>query len=164
MMARIALAVALLASAAHAQVPQPLTFWRYAGDPVVLQAALDCAIPRWRAATCLPIDVSYYAAHWVRTDLQANMPNGLSGLAWGNNWSNIRIKFSMSLTPEAACQVLVHEIGHVLRRNYGHPCPPFTMCHPATSTVQSVISEADLNLVCAAQPCACFQPELASGG
>jgi hypothetical protein len=156
MRALLALAALLSASVAHAQ--QPLTFWRYAGDPVVLQAALDCAIPRWRAATCLPIDVSYYAAHWVRTDIQANM-NGLSGLAWGNNWSNIRIKFSTSLTPEAACQVLVHEIGHVLRRNYGHPCAPFTMCHPSTSTLQSVISEHDLSLVCAAQPCACFNPE-----
>lgn len=159
-MMRLVLSLLLLAGPAWAQA-QPLTFWRYAGDPVVLQTALDCALTRWRAATCLPIDVSYYAAHWVRTDLPENM-NGKSGLAWGNNWSNIRIKFSASLSPFGACQVLVHEVGHVLRRNYGHPCPDGSMCFPVThvmSAPPSRITEADLTLVCGAQPCACFNPE-----
>lgn len=160
MRALLALVVGLIASTVSAE--QPLTFWRYAGDPIQLQSAMDCALTRWHAATCLPVDVSYYAAHWVRQDVPAGM-GYFSGYTWGTSWSQQRIKLSSALTTDdARCQVLVHEIGHLLRRDYGHSTEDGSMSFGVTHVVaspRSRITVADLTDVCSKQPCTCFNPE-----
>ncbi len=148
---------------ATAQIAQqPLTFWRYAGDKVQLQAALDCAIGRLRAATCIPgLDVSYDAAHWVRQDLPENMP-GATGITSGG-FNSTRIKLASDIaTDDKRCQILIHEIVHVIRRDYGHPGPLGSMSYPVTNTTaipRSRITPEDIGFICAKQNCQCFNPE-----
>lgn len=163
-------ALFLIAGTVSAQVApppsQPLTFFRYAGDQVVLQKALDCAIGRWRAATCLPIDLSYAPAHWVRQDdvdnIATNVPGEHTGQTWGSSWNAQKIKLANTLTEDASCQVLVHEIEHLISRSYNHSAVDGSMSFPVTHVIaqpRSRIMEVDLGRVCAKQPCGCFNPE-----
>jgi hypothetical protein len=142
--------------------PGTLHWWRYAGDPADLQAAMDCALNRWIAATGLGIDISYVPNHWVRHDTTANM-NGKSGYAWtSDGWATSRIKLDVALDADHDCQVLVHELGHVLRKSGGHPGPDGSMCHPVTrvnSSPRSKILQADLDEVCAVRACSWQIPE-----
>lgn len=160
---RLILALALLAGSASAQ--QPLTFSWYACDPHQIADALVCATERWRDATGLPIEIAYYgAAHWVRQDAPANLPPGAQAVTWGSatGWNEQRIKLATSLLDDfARCQILVHEMGHVLRRNYGHSTEDGSMSWPITHVYssQSGITAGDLALVCAKQPCLWQIPE-----
>jgi hypothetical protein len=139
--------------------PSTLKWWRYAGDVVELQDALDCGLQRWAEATCMSIDISYYPNHWMRQDTAANM-NGFSGFAsTTDGWATSRIKLEDSMEAEKRCQVAVHEIGHVLRKSGTHPCGTNTMCNSSTSVANSKISQPDLNLVCAKYECLCQIPE-----
>jgi hypothetical protein len=136
-----------------------LKWWRYAGDVVELQDALDCGLRRWAESTCMPIDISYYPNHWMRQDTAANM-NGFSGIAsTTDGWATSRIKLEDAMAAEKRCQVAVHEIGHVLRKSGSHPCATNTMCNSSTSVANSRISQADLDLVCAKYACECQIPE-----
>src|ERR1044071_7040160 len=85
------LLVALLGAAAPS--PNPLTFWWYATAPERQDAArvtLECALGRIRAATCLPVDVSLDAAHWVRIRSVEEMPGVYGHL--GGIWASTRIQ------------------------------------------------------------------------
>jgi hypothetical protein len=126
----------------------PLTFWWYAGDPTVLRPAIECALERIRAATCLPVDVSMDAHHWVR---QKALGGGLAGQTTGASWDSTRIALLTGIDGNYACNVLVHEIAqHVLRRSNDH-------IQPASAT-QAL--HADLvAAVCDVQDCQCFNPE-----
>lgn len=136
-----------------------LKWWRYAGDVVELQDALDCGLRRWAEATCMLIDISYYPNHWMRQDTAANM-NGYSGFAsTTDGWTTSRIKLEDAMGAEKRCQVAVHEIGHVLRKSGTHPCGTNTMCNSATSVANSKISQHDLDLVCSKYDCECQIPE-----
>lgn len=160
-MRKLALAAFLLAASASAD--QPLTFWRYGmPDQMRLQSALDCALARWRDATCLQMDVSYYAAHWVRWAYPADIPAGSTAVTSGASWSSMRIRLLFSFDDDTACQVLTHEIAHILRRNNGHSDEDGSMSFPVVHVVaspRSHITQGDLDAVCAKQPCACATPE-----
>jgi hypothetical protein len=136
---------------------QPLTWWRYAGDRLELQDALDCALARFRAATCLPLDVSYDAAHWVRQDTQAGMPTPSHlGYTWGS-WNAARTKLRDDLSPQMACDVMAHEASHILRRSNGHVGTSASANPLPASPV--LIDAPTLDAVCALQPCTCYVPE-----
>lgn len=160
-MKKLALVAFLLAASAAAD--QPLTFWRYGmPDQMRLQSALDCALARWRAATCLQLDVSYYAAHWVRFALPQDMPAGATGVTSGASWNSMRIRLMSTLADESLCPMLTHEIGHVLRRNSGHSDEDGSMSYVVTHVVSSPtsrITAGDIDLVCSKQLCACAIPE-----
>lgn len=143
---------------AEATGPQPLTWFRYGNDPHGLQDALDCAIGRIRAATCLPLDVSYSAAHWVRFDDAANMPDKL-GYTWGPTWSAVKTKVRAGMTSERTCNVLVHEISHVLRRSNGHVGAAVSS-DPYPGDSVALIDAATLDAICEVQNCGCYQTEL----
>jgi hypothetical protein len=146
-----------------ASLPGSLVWWRYASEPHSMQDAMDCALERWYLATGLPIDISYQPQHWVRQDTAAGM-NGKSGYAWTTDgWTTSRIKVDVALNDDAACQVLVHELGHVLRKSGGHPGPDGSMSHPVTrvtSIPRSKITQLDIDLVCDQRsPCLVSVPE-----
>ncbi len=140
--------------------PNPLTFWWYATaeekqEP--LRAELECALVRWRQATCLDTDVSFDAHHWVRIVPLAGLAGQVNG-----SWDSTRVKLDDDLLQDAWCQVLVHEIGHVLRRTNAHPGPDGSMSYPTTHVYSPPISrimQADIDLVCAVQDCGCSVPE-----
>lgn len=128
--------------------PNPLTFWWWDRDPAVLVPALECALERIRAATCLPVDISFDAHHWVRMRDQSTMP-GLTGRTTGS-WSGTRVAVLDTADAAQACRILVHEIGeHVLRQRNDH----------AVSASNSVLTPALVAAICAVQACACINPE-----
>lgn len=134
--------------------PNPLTFWWYAGNAAELRPALECAIDRIRTATCLPVDVSLDAHHWVRQKPTEDM-GGRLGWTTGSSWDSTRIALKTPMGPQTNCRVLVHEIAqHVLQRrnDAGHVPPSFQ------------ISEQLITNICAVQaslgyPCGCSNPE-----
>lgn len=129
--------------------PNPLTFWWYAGDPAQLRPALECALERIRAATCLPVDVSLDAHHWVRQKPPEAM-GGRLGWTTGESWDETRIALKDPMGPQTNCRVLTHEIAqHVLQRrnNDGHVAPIYQLSAPL------------LERVCAIWPCGCMVPE-----
>jgi hypothetical protein len=138
---------------------QPLSFgiWHSGdmsrtGDKLEM---LDCALMRWRAATGLPLDMSLESAH----RLKWSAPDATyAGLTWGS-YDSANIAINPTLADAALCQVTVHEIGHILRRNYGHPCPADSMSNPTTSTSRSKITQCDLDAVCSVRNCAWEIPE-----
>lgn len=157
-LAILALAAFLTVGVASAQAPEPpLTFWVYGGSSrYQLLPYLERALNRWRSATCLPLDVSLDASNVVRWDSDF----GASGKAWTHDgWRTVKIKIDALMAEENRESVLIHEIGHLLRRSGHHPCDRFTMCYPSTSTKYSRISEQDLAAVCSVHPCGCFNPE-----
>lgn len=123
--------------------PNDLTFWYWAARPNVIVPALECALARVRAATCLPVDISFDARVWVRerpaADLAPRIGQSVSG--------NTRIVVSDQATNP--CNVLTHEIGqHVLRARADH--------------VDGDINYLSPNLVaaiCARHTCGCQNPE-----
>lgn len=123
---------------------EPLTFWWYAGNPAELRPAIECALERIRTATCLPVDVSMDAAHWVR---QKTDMGGLVGQTTGT-WASTRIALKTPMGPQTNCRVLVHEIAqHVLRRRNDHVGANLHM------------DQALLDSVCSVQDCGCMNPE-----
>jgi hypothetical protein len=133
--------------------PNPLTFWWWAGDGAELRPALECALARIRAATCLPVDVSFDAAHWVRQKPPERM-NGLVGHT-GGSWAEARISLKTPMGPQANCRVLVHEIAqHVLqmKNDDGHIAPMFRLSAPLIESICDVQERLG-------RPCGCFNPE-----
>jgi hypothetical protein len=128
--------------------PNPLTFWWWAGDGAQLRPALECALQRIRAATCLPVDVSLDAHHWVRQ----KPPEAMGGrLDWttGASWDSTRIALKAPMGPQSNCRVLTHAIAeHVLRRRNDHAGE-----EPFTLTAQLLES------ICTVRDCPCFVPE-----
>lgn len=128
--------------------PNTLTFWWWAGNGPELRPALECALERIRAATCLPVDVSFDAHHWVR-----QKPPELMGgrLGWTTGtFDESRIALKTPMGPQTNCRVLVHEIAqHVLQRRNddGHVSPPFQLSAPL------------LENICSIWPCGCMVPE-----
>jgi hypothetical protein len=166
-MKTIALAAILLTTSATAQAPQPLLFGRYAGSTIgrtrgELWQAIECSLERWKKATCInALDASvFYANHWVRWN--HDIPNDAHGRTSGAAWNDQRISINSALLPESVCPVLVHEMGHVLRRSYAHSEEDGSVSYPVThvfSEPVSRITAGDLALVCAKQPCGCQVPE-----
>lgn len=160
----IPLAAFLLMGAATQ--PYPLGFWIYgssvSGDKTRgdLLVALECAVERWRAATCLDINVDMTGPGFVRwrhaDELAPNVAQTLTP------YSASRIQISDGKPLDFTCPVLIHEMGHVLRRSPSHPGPDGSMSFPMTRVTSSPVSRItadDLNAVCAVQPCGCFVPE-----
>lgn len=128
--------------------PNPLTFWWHAGDPAQLRPALECALQRIRAATCLPVDVSFDAHHWVRQKPPEAM-GGRIGWTTGNSWLSTRIALKAPMGPQSNCRVLTHEIAeHVLRSRNDHAGEePF------------ILTAQLLESICSVRDCRCFVPE-----
>lgn len=139
-----------------------LSFGRYAGDhgrnPGELWAALECAGDRWRAATCLDADVSLVPETWVRWGFPEEM-YGYHGMAYGSSWTSSRIMILDTLEPHKLCQVMAHEMGHILRRDFGHPGPDHSMSYPVTHISTTKITQFDIDAVCDYWPCGCETPE-----
>jgi hypothetical protein len=138
-----------LTVAVPAAADQPLTFWMYGGgDRDKLTRALNCALARIIAATCMPVDVSYYAGHWLRWYPRGDM-GGRYGWVTGASWDDTRIRIADDQDEAQDCDTLTHEIAqHVLRRRNDHLLPLYGL-HAAV-----------LNSVCAVQgKCTCFTPE-----
>lgn len=134
--------------------PNPLTFWWYAGNAAELRPALECAIDRIRTATCLPVDVSLDAHHWVRQKPTEDM-GGRLGWTTGSSWDSTRIALKTPMGPQTNCRVLVHEIAqHVLQRrnDAGHVQPSFQLSEQLITNVCAV--QASLGY-----PCGCSNPE-----
>jgi hypothetical protein len=134
--------------------PNPLTFWWWAGNGAELRPALECALTRIRAATCLPVDVSFDAWNWVRQKPPELMPGGRIG-STGGTWDEARISLKAPMGPQTNCRVLVHEIAqHVLQRRNddGHIGPAFQLSAPLLERI--CIVQADRGY-----PCGCFNPE-----
>jgi hypothetical protein len=144
--------------------PNPLTFWWWAGDGTVLRPALECALARIRVATCLPVDVSFDAYHWVRQKAPEAMgyQSGFANPGAYPYWSEARVYLNNTLPPEATCPVLIHELFHVLRRtnNHGGIDGGFTfeVTHVNSQPITRITAD-DLAKVCAVQPCGCQNPE-----
>lgn len=133
-------------------------YGRPAGE---LWAGLECALERWNAATGLALDVSLVGPHYVRWREPADVPGG--GVAWvGGSFSGTRTYVSSTLPAHHLCPVLVHELGHVLRKSYLHSPEDGSMSYPVVhvdSTPVSKITAGDLALVCAQQACTQQIPE-----
>jgi hypothetical protein len=131
---------------------EPLTFWWWNGDPTVLRPTLECALERIRAATCLPVDVSFDAAHWVRQKPAADM-GGRAGWTTGASWSATRIALLEGIDGGYACGVLTHEIAqHTLRRRNDHAAG-------YSEANKRKLYEGLLTEICEVQTCGCFNPE-----
>jgi len=140
-----------------------LSFGRYGGlrDAGELWYGLEKAAKRWETAACLGVDVAIYPETWVRWRVAADMPPGATGLASGP-FDDARIHIADTMPAEALIPALVHEMGHILRRNYGHPCEDGSMSWPVVHVFTpppSRITECDLARVCAVQDCGCQFPE-----
>lgn len=134
--------------------PNPLTFWWHAGDAQQLRPALECALTRIRNATCLPVDVSFDAHHWVRQKPAAEM-GGRLGWTTGSSYDETRIALKTVMGPNTNCRVLTHEIAqHVLQRRNddGHVSPLPQLSAELIERI-CVTQEARGN------PCGCFNPE-----
>lgn len=154
------LVVAVVSFAAAPVPPQPLTFWRSGLDTErhIEQDALDCALERWRQATCLPLDVSYDAAHHVRLADLDELGGHTGGWTVGASWNATRIKINRDMSKQQICQVLTHELSHVLRRANTHPGLPECISNNTSGSITS----KDIDYVCAKQDCQCQNPELVS--
>lgn len=138
----------------------PLTFW-YSSNPEVIIPALECVVERYRAATCLPLDVSVDAAHWVRL-APASAMGGRVGWTTGGSWNQTQVKLLDTLTPAQLCPLLMHEVSHILRRSNDHPAPNGSFSSPAVHVVATPVSHItaeDIALICAVQSCGCSNPE-----
>lgn len=163
-LAALILAVLLMGAATQ---PYPLGFWIYGssvsndktrGDLLV---ALECAVERWRAATCLDVNVDLTGPNFVRWRHAEEMPEGRVAQAL-SPWSAARIHMSDGKPVEHTCNYLVHELGHVLRRSGTHSGEDGSMSYYYTRTTSSPVSKItalDLSAVCAVQPCGCFVQE-----
>lgn len=127
--------------------PNPLTFWWYEGNPQELRPALECALTRIRNATCLPVDVSFDAHHWVRQKPPEDMAGHVDWTT-GDSWYATRTALVTNMGPNSNCRALTHAIAqHVLRRSNSHLGAPWRI-------------DADLIAgICAVQACGCSVPE-----
>lgn len=147
----------------------PLSFGRYGGgygrESSELWDALACASARWRAATCLDVDLSLDPEGWARWLAHELMPAVGSGTATGyvsGPFNDTRIRINASAHPDKICPTMVHEMGHVLRRDYGHSYEDGSMSFPVThvfSEPVSGITQADIDAVCDYWVCGCSNPE-----
>lgn len=147
----------------------PLSFGRYGGgygrESGELWDALACASARWRAATCLDVDLSLSPEGWARWLAGELMPAVGSGTATGyvsGPFNDSRIRINASAHPDKICPTMVHEMGHVLRRDYGHSDEDGSMSFPVThvfSEPVSRITQADIDAVCDFWACGCEVPE-----
>lgn len=134
--------------------PNPLTFWWYAtgaDHQDRARSSIECALGRWRAATGLPLDISLNAHHWIRFAPITGASGQISG-----PWSSVRIRIDSELQNQFDCPVLVHEICHLLRLSNSHIGEA---CMSPTH-VDSTITSADLDAVCAERDCAAYEPEV----
>lgn len=132
----------------------PLTFWWWAGNGAELRPALECALERIRTATCLPLDVSLDAHHWVRQKAPSAM-NGRLGHTGGADWDSTRISLKTPMGPQSNCRVLVHELAqHVLQRQNadGHVAPMFRL---SAELIESICLVQEARGIM----CGCFNPE-----
>lgn len=134
-----------------------LTFGRYAGGRSAgeLWCALESAVKRWRMATgLLTINLDLAGPHFVRWKPAADMPNGSHGFTSGSFENGVRIFMNDEIAAHRVAPVLTHEIGHVLRKNYGHSeedgSMSFLVTHVDSEPV-SLITHNDLDLVELAQ-------------
>lgn len=135
------------------------TAWYNLGDRGELLVAMQCATQRIRAATCLDVDISVAGdQHLVRWASPEDMPNR-TGYISGADWNRQALRLLVGMGPTEACQVLVHEMVHALRRNYGHPGAQFSMSYPSTSISRSRLTPDDLARICSMQTCGCVNPE-----
>lgn len=117
---------------------------------------IDCAVMRWRVATGLPLEVSIQPAHYVKW---SSPGEDYSGRTWGP-FATAKINVNPDVVGDAAqCQNMTHEIGHILRRDYGHLCPRLSLSFPSTSVANSRITQCDIDAVCAVQDCQWETPE-----
>lgn len=143
--------------------PNTLTFWWYATaveDQDDVRDALECALVRWRMATCLPIDVSFDAHHWVRLVPASSIPGGW-GYAYRQQDGSWRMKVRDDQDDDVTCDLMTHEIGHALGDSGQHLSGPYeaVMYSSYHRTNPNVITQTDINYVCAEQACACANPE-----
>jgi hypothetical protein len=127
----------------------PYTFWWYATPAESIPAvreAVECALVRLRAATCLPFDVSFDAHHWVRIRYTADM--SVYGHT-GGTWASTRI--SIREDSSSPCNILVHEVGHHLLRRSNY--------HVEPQAPSAGLHEALLTSICLLHDCGCFNPE-----
>lgn len=149
----------------------PLSFGRYGGgygrDSGELWDALACATTRWKAATCLDVDLSIEPEGWARwlsnelMPLMGNGPHHATGNVSGP-FDDARIKINASSDPAYTCPVMIHEMGHILRRSYGHPGPDGSMSFPSVHVFSEPISritQEDIDGVCDTLDCECEIPE-----
>lgn len=165
----LSLAFAFLIFLSSTVQAEPLTWWRWTGDQQVLQAALDCALPRWRAATCLPIDVSYYPSHWVRQwSAQKFTDSGFEGHvehSWGI-WPTAQTAVLEGMSNAGTCVTLMHSISHILRRSNSHLGGMNAISYalirlePTVNGPASHITDEDIDAVCAVQNCQCHVAEV----
>jgi hypothetical protein len=136
----------------------PLTYGVWQANAATLLPGLECALTRIRAASCLPVDYSMDAWHWIRWAPKAQM-NGHVGWTLGN-WESNRTRIiddALYYDPSGAylCDILTHEIiVHSLARTNSHIGPSWPMR----------INEAYLTRACETQAglgieCACFNFE-----
>lgn len=130
--------------------PNPLTFWWYSGDPTVLIPALECALERIRAAACLPVDVSFDAAHWTSQRPPETM-GGRMGWTTGASFDAARVKIVNTADVTLTCRLMIHEYSHILRRSNAHAGP--------TGDGSTKLLEPNLAAICAIYDCGCFNPE-----
>lgn len=151
------LLTALLITGAAPIPPQPLTFWRNGEvqDRHIEQDALDCALERWRQATCLPLDVSYDAAHLVRLADIEELGGHTGGWTVGASWNATRIRINRQMGRTQQCDVLTHELSHTLRRANTHPGLPECISNNSGGRITS----KDIDYVCSKQDCQCQNPE-----
>lgn len=126
-----------------------------------LLEGLQRAVVRWRDATCSDvIDLSISPETWVRWKPAADMTTN-GGITWGP-FDDARIALNIEMPDYFVAQNFVHEIGHVLRRRYGHSAEDGSMSFQVTRAITepvSRITQNDIDLVCSQQDCGCQVPE-----
>lgn len=140
--------------------PQPLTYWWYSTTSAFrdrTRAAIECAVSRWSLASGLPVDISFDAHHWIRMVTAEGL--GHSGGEISGGWSSVRIKITEDMLDQTTCNALIHEIGHQLRLSNSHPCPQGSESYVSVNS-SSLITQCDLDQVCAVRACVDPQPEV----
>lgn len=137
---------------------ESIRFWVYGGSSrYTLVPYLEQALARWRAATCLDLDMSAFAPT-VRVRWDSDFHG--DGVAWSNDgWATAKVRIDALMPEHFRVPVLIHELGHALRKTGGHGCAPFSFCNEVTAIQSSRITTEDLNRVCAVRDCACYAPE-----
>lgn len=117
---------------------------------------LPAAIDRWRAATCVDLQISDAPENWVSWGDHSNIVKGRLGQTTSRDgsWKNTQILIGR--LPEAAdSEVLAHEIGHVIAQSNAH-----TAAGLMDATLDAdVITQDVLDYVCAGTPCPCQHSE-----
>lgn len=123
---------------------RPVTYW---ADDAGLRAALVRVLTRLNAATGLGLSLARGGVEVSYSDL----PPDTSGFALGD------IEIDVAVAAESLDGVLLHELGHILGARHLGPLEGVMSRCVGVQTQR--LTEADLVLICAAAPCAAFQPE-----